>query len=142
MTRSRVCYGVLVVFVLAIPMLAHAAWRSEGPFVATIVDVAVDKTKPDTIYAATSAGGVWRSDDVGQTWVLPGGEMVIHEVKWIEVDPGNPATLWAGIEAGGNPGFWRSPDRGGTWGIVNVDRFSSAVGQRMMTRRRFAMAAR
>ncbi len=131
MTRSRLCYGVLVLLVLTIPILARAAWRSEGPFVATIQDVAVDRTKPDTIYVATSAGGVWQSDDAGQTWVLPGGEMVGREVKWIEVDPGNSTTLWAGVEARGTPGFWRSPDRGGTWAIVNVDRFSSAVGQRI-----------
>ena len=127
--RSRVCYGVLVVLVFAIPMLASAAWRSEGPFVATIVDVAVDKTKPDTIYIATSAGGVWRSDNAGQTWTLPGEEMVSRNVKWIEVDPGNPATLWAGIEARGSSGLWRSPDRGKTWTNVKVDRFSFAVGQ-------------
>lgn len=127
--RSRVCYGVLVVLVLAIPMLARPAWRSDGPFVATIVDVAVDKTKPDAIYVATSAGGVWRSDDAGQTWTLPGDEMVSRDVKWIEVDPGNPATLWAGIEARGSSGLWRSPDRGKTWANVKVDRFSFAVGQ-------------
>ena len=129
MMRSRRRYGVLVALLLAIPMLARAAWRSEGPFVATIVDVAVDKTKPDAIYVATSAGGVWRSDDAGQTWTLPGDEMVSRDVKWIEVDPGNPATLWAGIEARESSGLWRSPDRGKTWANVKVDRFSFALGQ-------------
>ena len=129
--RSRRCYGVLAALLLVIPMLGHAAWRSEGPFVATIEEVAVDKTNPDSIYVATSAGGVWRSDDAGQTWTLPGDEMVSRNVTWIEVDPGNPATLWAGIETRGGSGLWRSPDRGKTWAGVRVDQFSFALGQRI-----------
>jgi len=129
--RSRRCYGVLAALLLVIPMLGHAAWRSEGPFVATIEEVAVDKTNPDSIYVATSAGGVWRSDDAGQTWTLPGDEMVSRNVTWIKVDPGNPATLWAGIEARGGSGLWRSPDRGKTWAGVRVDQFSFALGQRI-----------
>ena len=129
--RSRCCCGVLAALLLVIPMLVHAAWRSEGPFVAAIEEVAVDKTNPDSIYAATSAGGVWRSDDAGQTWTLPGDEMVSRNVRWIEVDPGNPATLWAGIEAREGSGLWRSPDRGKTWASVKVDQFSFALGQRI-----------
>ncbi len=131
MKRSvRLC-RLLVALLLALPTLATAAWRSEGPFVANISDVAVDVTKPDTIYVATSGGGVWRSDDGGQTWTLPGDGMVNRGVRWIEVDPLNPATLWAGVEITGGSGFWRSPDRGKTWASVKVDPMSSAVGQQI-----------
>ncbi len=129
MKRFRRLFGVLIAGLLALPAVAAAAWRSEGPFVASIVDVAVDGAKPDTIYAATSGGGVWRSDDDGQTWVLPGDGMVSRNVRWIEVDPRDPATLWAGVEGDGSPAFWRSPDRGRTWARVRVDRSSDAVGQ-------------
>jgi photosystem II stability/assembly factor-like uncharacterized protein len=130
MKRSWRRCRVLVAVLLAFPAVAAAAWRSEGPFVATIADVAVDASQPDTIYVATSGGGVWRSDDGGQTWVLPGDGMVSRSVRWIEVDPLNPATLWAGIEIMGGSGFWRSPDRGKTWASVRVDpTTSSAVGQ-------------
>jgi photosystem II stability/assembly factor-like uncharacterized protein len=129
MKRSwRLCC-LLVAALLLLPAVATAAWRSEGPFVATISDVAVDASKPDTIYAATSGGGVWRSDDAGQTWILPGDGMVSRSVRWIEVDPGNPATLWAGVDISGGSGFWRSTDRGKTWASVRVDPTSSALGQ-------------
>ena len=109
---------LLTAALLALPAVATAAWRSEGPFVAVISDVALDASKPDTIYAATSGGGVWRSDDGGQTWILPGDGMVSRSLKWIEVDPGNPATLWAGVDVSGGPGLWRSTDRGKTWASV------------------------
>lgn len=123
------------VFVLLAALLtaapARTAWRSEGPFVAAVVDVAVDPVNPDTIYAATGAGGVWRSDDGGQHWILPGNEMVSRPVTWIEIDPGNPGTLWVGVDNPGNAGLWRSTDRGKTWSPVRPDRTSFILNQRL-----------
>src|SRR5512143_1769408 len=129
MKRSWRLRRVLAACLLSLPAVAAADWRSEGPFVATVMDVAVDPAKPETIYAATSGGGVWRSDDGGQTWSLPGAGMVSRSVEWIEVDPRDPATLWAGEKGGESAAFWRSPDRGKTWTPVRVDPTSSAVGQ-------------
>src|SRR5215213_9376837 len=107
---------------------ANAAWRSEGPFIGAVVDVAIDPMNPDIIYAATG-GGVWRSDDGGQSWTLPGDGLVNRSIEWIEVDPGNPATIWAGIDNTGRPGLWRSPDRGKTWGYPRPDATSYMIGQ-------------
>ncbi len=126
MTRLRL---VTMVVALLFTLSAHAAWRSEGPFVGAVVDVAVDPSNPSTIYAATGAGGVWRSDDGGQHWVLPGDDLVSRPVEWIEVDPGNPATLWAGVDNPGGPGLWRSPDRGKSWSIVRPEKASYILGQ-------------
>ena len=106
-----------------------AAWRSEGPFLGAVVDVAIDPTNPNTIYAATGSGGVWRSDDGGQTWTLPGDGMVNRSIEWIEVDPGNPSMIWAAIDNTGGPGLWRSPDRGKTWGYPRPDATSYMLGQ-------------
>jgi photosystem II stability/assembly factor-like uncharacterized protein len=132
MTRAaRLCWNLFAASLLLFPAVAPAAWRSEGPFVATVADVAVDPSKPDTLYAATSGGGVWRSDDAGRTWLLPGDGLVSRNVRWIEVDPRDSSTLWAGIEVFGGSGFWRSSDRGKTWASVRVDPTSSAVGQRI-----------
>ena len=125
----RVSLALLVALLLATP--AHPAWRSEGPFVGAVVDVAVDPVNPDTIYAATASGGVWRSDDGGQHWVLPGDEMVSRPIEWIEVDPGNPATLWVGIDNPGHAGLWRSLDRGKTWAPVRPDKASYILDQRI-----------
>jgi photosystem II stability/assembly factor-like uncharacterized protein len=116
---TRLTLGLFMALLLAQP--ADAAWRSEGPFVGTVVDVAIDPANPDILYAATAAGGVWRSDDGGQHWVLPGDGMVSRPVEWIEVDPGTPSTIWAGIDNPGNAGLWRSPDRGKTWAPVRPE---------------------
>ena len=128
MARRRVAMAVLVVAVGATAAPA-ATWRSEGPFLGAVVDVAIDPVQPDTLFAATGAGGVWRSDDGGQSWTLPDGELVSRPVRWIEVDPGDPATLWVGVEVRGGPGLWRSRDRGKSWEIVRPDRTSYALGQ-------------
>ena len=118
-----------VVVLLFIAASAHAAWRSEGPFVATVIDVAVDPSNPDTIYAGTDAGGVWRSDDGGKHWMLPGGDLVSRPVEWIEVDPATPGTLWAGVRNPGHAGLWRSVDRGKSWAPVRPDKASYILDQ-------------
>ena len=129
MSRYAYLGGLLSLSLALIPAVGGAAWRSEGPALATVSDVAVDPSQPATIYAATSAGGVWRSDDGGKSWALPGGGMASRRVRWVEVDPKNPATIWAGIDASGEAGLWRSPDRGKSWAPVKVDATSTALGQ-------------
>lgn len=123
----RLFLALVPVLVLALD--ARAGWRSEGPFLGAVVDVAVDPLSPDTIYAATGAGGVWRSDDGGQHWMLPGDDMVSRPVEWIETDPGNAGTLWAGVHNPGNAGLWRSTDRGKSWAPVRPDKFSFMLDQ-------------
>jgi len=120
-------FALVTILFLALP--TFAVWRSEGPFLGTVVDVAIDPANPDIIYAATGEGGVWRSDDGGQHWMLPGDDMVSREVEWIEVDPGTPTTLYAGVHNPGHAGLWRSLDRGKKWTTVRPDKTSYMLGQ-------------
>ncbi|HEV8242121.1 MAG TPA: hypothetical protein VGS57_22335 [Thermoanaerobaculia bacterium] len=101
------------------------SWRSEGPYLANASDVAVDPSHADTVYVATHGGGVWRSDDGGSTWTLPGDEMTSRQVNWVLVDPGKSTTVWAGVE---DAGLWRSLDKGATWKMVrpNDDQVTGA----------------
>lgn len=91
-----------------------AAWRAEGPALGNVSRIAVAPSKPDVVYAATSGGGIWRSDDGGDSWSLPGDEMTSRNVEWIVVDPGNAASVWAG-----SGGIWRSTDSGATWKMLS-----------------------
>jgi photosystem II stability/assembly factor-like uncharacterized protein len=108
--------SLLLALSLALAAAAAAAgWRSEGPDLGAVHDLAVDPAHPDTVYAATHNGGVWRSDDFGKTWSLPGTDMTGWTVLWVEADPGTPGTVWCGIDAPGDPALFRSRDRGATW---------------------------
>lgn len=101
---------------LSMPLVASAQWRAEGPSAANVSHVAIAPSQPETVYAATSGGGVWRSDDGGATWSLPGDEMTGRSARWLAVDPADPKSVWAGIEASGRgPALWRTTDGGATW---------------------------
>ncbi|HEV8630306.1 MAG TPA: hypothetical protein VGV61_08315, partial [Thermoanaerobaculia bacterium] len=128
--RSLALRGIGSITLLLVAALAGAQgpqWRPEGPFLGTVRDVAVDPAHPDTVYAATNGGGVWRSEDGGATWALPGDEMTSREVNWLMVDPGKTTTLWAGVE---DAGMWRSLDRGATWKPVRPEN-DDVVGLRI-----------
>jgi photosystem II stability/assembly factor-like uncharacterized protein len=99
----------------------------EGPLASPFVTaVAVNPRDPDEWYAGTEPSAVYRSTDGGATWVRRPGLTDLpsasgwsfpprpdtHHVRWIEVDPHDPARLYVAIEAGA---LVRSPDRGETW---------------------------
>ncbi len=47
---------------------------------------------------------------------LPGDEMTSRDVQWVQVDPADPAIVWAGIDAdGSHSAVWRTTDQGATW---------------------------
>ncbi len=111
---------VSVLILLTVGGITQAGWRSEGPFCGQINCVAIDPARPDTIYIATSYAGVWRSDDRGLTWTLPGDELTSRKVFWVEVDRANPSIVWAGVKKSGGPGLWQSTDRGKSWKVVPI----------------------
>jgi photosystem II stability/assembly factor-like uncharacterized protein len=66
------------------------------------------------LYAGTSGGGVFRSDDGGETWsALPG--LPDPTVYAVALDPRVPTTLYVGTPTG----VYRSLDRGGHWTSAN-----------------------
>jgi photosystem II stability/assembly factor-like uncharacterized protein len=77
-------------------------------------NVAVDPTRPDTIYAGTEsggeAGGVQKSTDGGAHWTaLP---LNTFAVLAVAVDPARPSRLYAGTVT---QGVWRSTNGGASW---------------------------
>ena len=82
-------------------------------------------TNPGTVYAGSEPAAVFRSDDGGESWLeCPGFQQASQPGRWnfhgdrlshvrdLRMAPGDPDTIFAGIEVGG---IVRSNDGGGSW---------------------------
>lgn len=98
-------------------------WRLLGPFRAGWAEMIQGvPRKPDSFVFAASGGGVWRTDDAGQTWSSLFDEGSSSAIGAIAVAPSNPNVIYAG---GGQPeprydvqsgrGIYRSNDGGKSW---------------------------
>ena len=104
------------------------------------VDISVDITNPDVIYASiweawrrswgmSSGGedsGLWKSTDGGESWTEITGNIGLAEGPigkiGVAVSPANPNRVWALVEHEPDGGVWRSDDAGATWERVNEER--------------------
>jgi len=85
---------------------------------------------PGRLWAGTMPGGLFRSDDAGETWSLneplwrmperrqwqgvAGGEQ--PGISSVLIDPRNPDAMRVGVSTAG---VWESTDRGASWRIIN-----------------------
>ena len=96
-----------------------------------ISSIAVDPSRPDTIYLGTGdrdAGdsygrGIYKSTDGGQTWVLSNSGMGNKIVGKLLIDPSNNNTLIAAT----NGGIYRSTNGGSSWALEQSGNFKDLV---------------
>jgi hypothetical protein len=74
--------------------------------------LAIDPSNPQTLYAGTGYGGVWKSSDGGANWAASSRGLTDSIVYSLAIDPGNPQTLYAGTV---NGGAFKSSDGGASW---------------------------
>jgi photosystem II stability/assembly factor-like uncharacterized protein len=87
--------------------------------------LAVHPTNPDIVYAGSAGGGVWRSDDAGQTWTSQWHDQPVLNIGSLAIDPKAPNILYCGTgEANGSSdsypgvGIFRTQDGGQTWSLL------------------------
>ncbi|HVS00552.1 MAG TPA: hypothetical protein VMW27_28275 [Thermoanaerobaculia bacterium] len=85
--------------------------------------LAIDPVDPANVYVGLSEK-IARSTDSGSTWTIHSGLTCIL-VQWIEVDPRQPSTLYAGGSLSPSCGFppslclaWKSTDSGLAWSCL------------------------
>jgi photosystem II stability/assembly factor-like uncharacterized protein len=118
MRSIRMCCAALALLLTALlPPAAEAAdgrWTHLGPFGGFVGEVVVAPTAPRTLYAATQHG-VYRSDDAGGRWRLPGA----GQSPWasvLAVDPSDARIVYAGRDGGVEPlTLFKTVDGGATW---------------------------
>ena len=92
---------LISLLILAISAVAQIApetysslhWRSIGTYRAgRISAVAGVPSQPEIFYVGTPEGGVWKTDDAGQTWKPISDSIGVAPIGSIAVSPSNPAS--------------------------------------------------
>ena len=92
------------------------------PNLLNYTSLAVDPSDGETVYAGATPGfgggspGVYTTTDGGNNWVETSSGLELLEVNVLEIDPGNPSTLYTG----GRGGIQKSTDSGGSWMTLDI----------------------
>jgi photosystem II stability/assembly factor-like uncharacterized protein len=126
----------LIAFLLALhAAVAHAApaiseasyqdlrWRMVGPFRGGRTRAATGvASQPNVYYVAPVNGGIWKTDDAGQTWHPIFDDQPTQSIGALAVAPSNPRIIYAGSGEGLHrpdlsvgDGIYKSIDGGATW---------------------------
>ena len=99
-------------------------YRSIGPTRQSgrFVDFAVPLQRPNTFYAAAASGGLWKTENNGQTFEPLFENEKVFSIGDVAVAPSNPDILWLGSGEANNSrstywgdGVYKSADAGKTW---------------------------
>ncbi|MFO8172821.1 MAG: hypothetical protein R6T96_00965, partial [Longimicrobiales bacterium] len=111
-------------------LLETMEYREVGPFRggrSTAVGGFSDD--PHQFIMGTTGGGVWMTDDAGESWVnVTDGFLDVSSVGAVEVAPGDPNVIYVGTGSAGirgnvitGRGVWRSTDRGRSWSFMGLE---------------------
>ncbi|MDX1471370.1 MAG: glycosyl hydrolase, partial [Flavobacteriaceae bacterium] len=109
--------------------LSGLKFRLIGPALTSgrVADLAVNPDNPQQYYVATASGGVWKTDNAGNTYEPLFDAQGSYSIGCITLDPHNPNTVWVGTGENNNQrsvaygdGIYRSKDGGKTWKNVGL----------------------
>ena len=105
-------------------------WQALGPsnVGGRVRAIAFDPGNPNRLLAGTASGGLWSSNDLGQSWQVDNDFLANLSITTLVFDPQNPSNVYLGTgeASAGLVGFgaYKSTDGGATWTLLpatNVD---------------------
>jgi photosystem II stability/assembly factor-like uncharacterized protein len=133
MTKSRwaqIATALAILLMLFSPaaLAGPNSWTTQGANVAGVLwQVALDPTRPATVYAAGSTGSgtafipkVFKSTDSGNSWTEVTSGIVNVQINVVRVDPTNGLTVYVGgyNALAKSLALYRSDDGGATWRLL------------------------
>ena len=115
-------------------LISPKSWRWLGPgnVGGRIRSIAVHPKKPETMFAGSVGGGIWKTTNGGAGWTPVDDFMAVLSVSSLVINPANPGVMFAGTGEGyGNAdslrgaGIFKSVDGGTTW--TQLPRHGGAV---------------
>jgi len=104
-------------------------WRNVGPTRGgRVTAIAGVKSQPCTFYQGASGGGVWKTENCGETWLPVGdGQIATGSIGSIDVSESNPNVVYVGTGSAAirsnviiGRGAYKSTDAGRTWQIIGL----------------------
>ncbi|MES2777835.1 MAG: 3-coathanger stack domain-containing protein [Bacteroidota bacterium] len=119
---------------------SNAAWSFIGPFnlqhqggiyrgLCRIDKIVFHPTDANTIFAGANNGGIWRTQDGGNTWTNLNFYFPLQSASGIAVNPNNPNNIFVltgdgnggGAVVQNSVGIWVTNDAGGNWFKTNFN---------------------
>ena len=113
--RALVVWSIAMIAIVVASAPAVAGvdkWTNLGPEGANVFALAIDPVKPNTLYAGTNGGGVFKSTNGGTSWAPAISGLTETYVLTLAIDPTTPAIVYAGT---GSAGVFKSTDGGTSW---------------------------
>jgi len=132
MLRNNLLSIILGFVTLSLPVatmadthpLAGIPLRNIGPALTSgrVSDFAFHPDKSHVFYVSMASGGVWKTENNGITWKPVFDNENSFAIGVVELDPGNPNTVWVGTgennaqrSVGYGDGVYKSVDGGNSW---------------------------